>query len=76
MTSAPAWKIKELIAALGGVMAIGWKLEERGIVAPPYETIAGWKRRDSAPGNWVLTLLMIAQEENILPPIHKLRREA
>jgi hypothetical protein len=37
--------------------------------------MAGWYRRDSAPGGWVLCLLLVAEAEGILPEIGRLRRD-
>lgn len=76
MDAAPRFKFRELIAALGGVQAIGPKLAECGFSPPPQETIWGWKRRDSVPGNWALALLLLAEREGVLPEISKLRRDA
>jgi hypothetical protein len=75
LSSHPSWKIRELIAALGGVANLTDKFVAVGVAPPSKGTMAGWYRRDSAPGGWVLCLLLVAEAEGILPEIGRLRRE-
>lgn len=76
MSPQTSWKIRELISALGGVSNLPEKFNAAGVTPPSKTTMAGWFRRDSAPGSWVLCLLLIAQQEGILPEISRLRRDA
>lgn len=74
MADAPNWRFKELIAMLGGPAGVAEKLTEVGIDAPPVSSICGWRRRQTAPGNWTLAILLIAQREGLLGDIDALRK--
>lgn len=69
------WKITELIEALGGVQSLPAKFAKIGMLAPPTETMVGWRKRSSAPCGWTLALVQIAQSEGLITFVDKLRRD-
>lgn len=69
---APQWAVRSLVEALGGVSVVVNKLKDFGFDAPVADTVAGWRRRDRAPGGWVLALLLIAEEEGIPVSLRKM----
>ena len=69
------WRLLELIQTLGGVQKLREKISDIGIEPPPLETMIGWRRRESMPGHWALTLAQIAQEEGIINSVSQLRKK-
>lgn len=69
------WRIRELIQALGGVQVLRQKITKLGVEPPPLECMIGWRRRESMPGHWALTLVQIAQEEGLIDKVAQLRRK-
>ena len=66
------WNIRGLIEALGGVQALRHRFIEAGIEPPLSQTMIGWRRRNSAPGAWMLAMLSVAAKDPTLPPIEDL----
>jgi hypothetical protein len=75
MTTKYKWKFRELIAALGGAAELTRKIEDYGFDPPPYQTVKGWQTRSSIPPHHVLIVLMIAQDEGVLPKLSALLRK-
>lgn len=68
----PEWNIRGLIQMLGGVQALRDRFLAAGFDPPPLQTMIGWRRRNSAPCDWALALLMVASEDPSLPVTHQL----
>lgn len=73
----PLWKIDAMIHALGGDRAVIGLLQEYDFPSPPsIETVAAWRRRNSAPGAWALALLYVCVREGVLDNLDKIRKAA
>lgn len=63
---APMWRIRDLIAHLGGVGGLTEKLMDHGFSPPGADTVQGWSTRNSIPGAWVPAVLGLALQEKII----------
>ena len=62
----PVWKVRDIIAQLGGVGPVTEKLMARGFFPPPADTVQGWSTRNSCPGAWMPALFAVAQDEGLI----------
>lgn len=69
------WKYRELIAAMGGAAELTRKIEDAGFTPPPYQTVKGWQTRSSIPAHYILIVLLLAQDEGVLPKLSALMRK-
>ena len=58
----PVWKVRDIIARLGGVGPTTEKLMAKGFFPPPADTVQGWSTRNSVPGAWSPALFALAPE--------------
>jgi hypothetical protein len=63
---APAWKVRDMIAQLGGVGPTTEKLMAKGFFPPTADTIQGWSSRNSCPGAWIPALFAVAQDAGLI----------
>lgn len=70
----PRWNFSKLLRSkgLGSAAVIREKLLLRGYDAPPVESIAGWRKRNSVPGAWVPIIIDVAIEEGVIRNIREL----
>lgn len=69
----PQFKIAGMIHALGGDHAVVQLLDHYEFPAAPAPTVAAWRRRNSAPGEWALALLYICVREGVLDSLDRIR---
>jgi len=62
----PLWKIRDIIANLGGVGPTTEKLMAKGFFPPGADTVQGWSTRNSVPGPWSPALFALAMEEKLI----------
>ena len=62
----PVWKVRDIIAQLGGVGPTTEKLMAKGFFPPPADTVQGWSTRNSVPGAWSPALFALAQEAGLI----------
>lgn len=62
----PEWKVKDMIAQLGGVGGVTEKLMAKGFSPPGADTVQGWVSRNSIPGAWAPALFAVAQDEGLI----------
>jgi hypothetical protein len=62
----PVWKVRDIIAKLGGVGGVTEKLMAKGFAPPGADTVQGWASRNSVPGGWAPALFAVAQEEGLI----------
>ena len=62
----PVWKVRDIIAQLGGVGPTTEKLMAKGFFPPPADTVQGWSTRNSVPGAWSPALFAIAQDAGLI----------
>ena len=73
MLYAPRWKYRDLVAALGSDDQVVELLRAAGFRPPPAKTIAGWRMRNSVPGQWAPALIDAAMRRGLLAKISHLR---
>lgn len=62
----PVWKIKDIIAKLGGVGGVTEKLMAKGFLPPGADTVQGWANRNSLPGAWAPAIFALAQDAGLI----------
>ena len=62
----PVWKVRDIIAQLGGVGGVTEKLMALGFSPPGVDTVQGWVTRNSLPGAWAPALFAVAQDEGLI----------
>ena len=62
----PVWKVRDIIAQLGGVGGVTEKLMAKGFSPPGVDTVQGWVTRNSLPGAWAPALFAVAQDEGLI----------
>jgi hypothetical protein len=62
----PVWKVRDIIAQLGGVGPTTEKLMAKGFSPPGADTMQGWVTRNSVPGAWAPALFAVAQDEGLI----------
>lgn len=62
----PVWKVRDIIAKLGGVGPTTEKLMAKGFFPPGADTVQGWSTRNSVPGAWAPALFAIAQDAGLI----------
>ena len=70
----PAWKYRELVAALGDDDTVRARIKDEGFEPPPRKTIAGWRLRNSVPGAWAPLLIDLAFREDRIDRMSQLRK--
>lgn len=65
-TQDPMWKVRDLVANLGGIGPLTEKLIAKGFAPPPPNTIQGWVSRNSIPGTWSPAVFALAIEEGLI----------
>lgn len=63
---APVWKVRDIIAKLGGVGPTTEKLMAKGLFPPGADTVQGWATRNSVPGPWAPALFALAQDAGLI----------
>ena len=76
MLNAPRWKYRELVTALGSDIAVIAILRADGFKPPPAKTIAGWRMRNSVPGQWAPALIDAAMRRGLIERVSQLRQPA
>ena len=56
---APMWRVRDVIAHLGGVGKLSEKLMAKGFRPPGADTMQGWVTRNSIPSAWQLAVIGI-----------------
>ena len=64
--SPPVWKVRDIIAKLGGVGPTTEKLMAKGFFPPGADTVQGWATRNSVPGSWSPALFAVAQDAGLI----------
>jgi hypothetical protein len=62
----PVWKIRDIIAKLGGVGPTTEKLIAKGFFPPNANTVQGWVNRNSIPGSWTPAVFALAQDAGLI----------
>lgn len=62
----PVWKVRDIIAKLGGVGPTTEKLMAKGLFPPGADTVQGWATRNSVPGPWAPALFALAQDAGLI----------
>lgn len=62
----PVWKVRDIIAKLGGVGPTSEKLMAKGFFPPGVDTVQGWSTRNSVPGAWSPALFALAQDAGLI----------
>jgi len=62
----PVWKVRDIIAQLGGVGPTTEKLMAKGFFPPGADTVQGWVSRNSVPGAWAPALFALAQDAGLI----------
>jgi len=62
----PVWKVRDIIARLGGVGPTTEKLMAKGFFPPGPDTVQGWSTRNSVPGAWAPALFALAQDAGLI----------
>ena len=65
-TRAPMWRVRDVVAHLGGVGSLAEKLMAKGYHPPPADTMQGWVTRNSIPSPWQPAVLGIAMDEQLI----------
>ena len=60
---APQWRFKELIIWLGDIEGVQDLLKNQCDIAPGYDTVKGWKFRNSIPSAYLPILIEAAIEK-------------
>lgn len=62
----PMWRVRDIIAHLGGVGKLSEKLMARGYRPPSADTMQGWVTRNAIPGPWMLAVIGLAMDEGLI----------
>lgn len=65
-STAPTWKVKDMIDKLGGVGPMTEKLMAKGFMPPGIDTVQGWATRNSIPGAWSPAVFSLAQDAGLI----------
>lgn len=65
----PQFNISGLIRSLGRPAELRDRFRAIGLEPPPTNTIIGWRRRNSCPGQWLAALLDIARRDPAMPEL-------
>lgn len=74
---APMWRIRDMVAHLGGVGAVSEKLMAKGYRPPRADAMQGWVTRNQIPSPWTYAVLGLAMDEHLVAhPEELLLRES
>jgi hypothetical protein len=62
----PQWKVRDMIARLGGVGGVTEKMIAKGFFPPGPDTVQGWSTRNSLPGPWAPVVFALAMEAKLI----------
>ena len=69
----PAWRVREILQALGTYRDIAHMLEKKGHPLLPVGTISAWASRNSIPPSWLPAVIDLALEARVIGSIDDLR---
>ena len=64
------WRVKELVAALGGQNNLETLCFKHGLPVPKPDTVRAWQTRGRLSSAWIGVLLVLAHREKIAFPPH------
>jgi len=62
----PMWRVRDIIAHLGGVGALAEKLMAKGYRPPAKDTMQGWVTRNAIPSPWIPAVIGLAMDEQLI----------
>jgi hypothetical protein len=62
----PVWKVRDIIAKLGGVGTVTEQLMAKGFLPPNADTVQGWSTRNSLPGAWAPAVFGLAMDAGLI----------